>query len=140
MRLHHTFSDCACVRNQSMKGFSRVVIGSTVGGLLGAAAFFAVDGLIPRTSKAQSVDMGVHVRASSSGADKWVYLKTSSSGADKWVYVAGKCRGKGSEWVYAKSSSSGADEWWYVKDSPSGADMTICLSGDIDHWFETLNN
>ena len=36
-----------------MKGLSRVVIGSAVGGLLGAAAFFAVDGLIPRTSEAQ---------------------------------------------------------------------------------------
>jgi len=30
-----------------MKGFGRVVIGSAVGGLLGAAAFFAANGLIP---------------------------------------------------------------------------------------------
>ena len=30
-----------------MKGLRRVVVGSAVGGLLGAAAFFAVDGLMP---------------------------------------------------------------------------------------------
>ena len=30
-----------------MKGLSRVVIGSAVGGLLGAAVYFAVDGVIP---------------------------------------------------------------------------------------------
>ena len=35
-----------------MKGLSRVVIGSAVGGLLGAAAFFAVDGLMPREAEA----------------------------------------------------------------------------------------
>ena len=35
-----------------MKGLTRVVIGSAVGGLLGAAAFFAVDGMIPRTAEA----------------------------------------------------------------------------------------
>ena len=32
-----------------MKGLRRVVVGSAVGGLLGAAAFFAVDGLMPST-------------------------------------------------------------------------------------------
>ena len=35
-----------------MKGLGRVVIGSAVGGLLGAAAFIAVDGLMPATSDA----------------------------------------------------------------------------------------
>ena len=30
-----------------MKGLGRVVVGSAVGGLLGATAFFAVDGLMP---------------------------------------------------------------------------------------------
>ena len=40
-----------------MKGLGRVVIGSAVGGLLGAAAFFAVDGLMPRTAEAQSTKM-----------------------------------------------------------------------------------
>ena len=30
-----------------MKGLGRVVIGSAVGGLVGAATFFAVDGLMP---------------------------------------------------------------------------------------------
>ena len=35
-----------------MKGLGRVVIGSAVGGLLGAAAFFAVDGLMPTDAKA----------------------------------------------------------------------------------------
>ena len=33
-----------------MKGLGRVVIGSAVGGLVGAAAFFAVDGLMPAKS------------------------------------------------------------------------------------------
>jgi len=47
MRLHHPFSDGDSRRNQSMKGLGRVVIGSAVGGLVGAAAFFAADGLIP---------------------------------------------------------------------------------------------
>ena len=36
-----------------MKGLSRVVIGSAVGGLLGAAAFFAIDGLMPKAAEAQ---------------------------------------------------------------------------------------
>ena len=38
-----------------MKGIKRVVIGSAVGGLLGAAAFFAVDGLMPRTAQADQL-------------------------------------------------------------------------------------
>ncbi len=36
-----------------MKGISHVVIGSVAGGLLGAAAFFANDGLIPSAADAQ---------------------------------------------------------------------------------------
>ena len=40
-----------------MKGLGRVVIGSAVGSLLGAAAFFAVDGLMPSTAEAQSTKM-----------------------------------------------------------------------------------
>ena len=47
MRLHHPFSDGAARNNQSMEGLGRVVVGSAVGGLLVAAAFFAVDGLMP---------------------------------------------------------------------------------------------
>ena len=35
-----------------MKRLERVVVGSAVGGLLGAAAFFAVDGLIPTPADA----------------------------------------------------------------------------------------
>ena len=35
-----------------MEGLGRVVIGSAVGGLLGAAAFFAVDGLTPSAADA----------------------------------------------------------------------------------------
>ena len=37
-----------------MKGLRSVVIGSAVGGLLGAAAFFAVEGWIPITGDAQA--------------------------------------------------------------------------------------
>ena len=36
-----------------MKALGRVVVGSAVGGLLGAAAFFAVDGLMPSQGNAQ---------------------------------------------------------------------------------------
>ena len=36
-----------------MKSFGRVVLGSIAGGVLGAAAFFAVDGLMPSTAEAQ---------------------------------------------------------------------------------------
>ena len=36
-----------------MKGLGRVVVRSAVGGLLGAAAFFAVDGLMPSQGNAQ---------------------------------------------------------------------------------------
>ena len=39
-----------------MKGLSRVVIGSAVGDLMGAAAFFAVDGLMPSTADAHDID------------------------------------------------------------------------------------
>jgi len=38
-----------------MKGVGRVVVGSAVGGLLGAAAFFAVDGLMPRSVSAAEI-------------------------------------------------------------------------------------
>jgi len=38
-----------------MKGLGRVVVGSAVGGLLGAAAFFAVEGLMPKGSNADTL-------------------------------------------------------------------------------------
>ena len=50
------FSDSANRRNPLMKGFSRTVIGPAVGGFLGAAAFFAVDGLNPSPANSQLVD------------------------------------------------------------------------------------
>ena len=74
-----------------MKGLGRVVIGSAVGGLLGAAAFFAVDGLIP--SKVEAQTYGVHITSSGSLADKWIKLTESGSLADKWVRLQGKCSG-----------------------------------------------
>ena len=52
MRLHYLSSDADRIRSQLMKNFSRVVLGSVAGSLLGAASFFAIDGLITRTSKA----------------------------------------------------------------------------------------
>ena len=39
-----------------MKGLGRVDIGSAFGALLGAVAFFAVDGLIPRAATSQVSD------------------------------------------------------------------------------------
>ncbi len=38
-----------------MNGVGRVVVGSIAGGLLGAAAFFVVDGLVPNTANAGKV-------------------------------------------------------------------------------------
>ncbi len=46
--------ESAFSRTQSMKGLGRVVVSSAFGGLVGAAAFFAVDGLIPEAANAQS--------------------------------------------------------------------------------------
>jgi len=43
MRFNYCFSDDACIRIQLMEGLRRVVVGSAVGGLLGAAAFFAAE-------------------------------------------------------------------------------------------------
>ncbi len=45
-----------------MKGLGRVVIGSAVGGLLGAATFFAVDGLMPREAEASATPYAVASR------------------------------------------------------------------------------
>ena len=43
-----------------MKGIKRVVIGSAVGGLLGAASFFVVDGLIPAAGDASGTWIEVY--------------------------------------------------------------------------------
>ena len=102
-------------------------------GWIAAAALLLSTSLFPQPINAQYVDMSVYITGTS-GADKWVYL-SGMSGADKWVYVAGECSARGQTWVYL-SGTSGADEWWYVTDSLSGADMTICLSGDLQEWFE----
>ena len=109
-----------------MKGLRRVVIGSTFGGLLGAVAFFAVGGLMPSKSQAQSVDMDIHMTG-------------YESFADKSVYVAGKCHDRGSTDVYLTDYESFADETWYVTDFSSFADIEICLSGDTQKWFEKAN-
>ena len=88
---------------------------------LAAVVLLLSTSLFPRPINAQYVDMSVYI--------------TGTSGADKWVYVAGECSGRGDTWVYL-SGTSGADEWWYVTNSPSSADLTICLSGDLQEWFE----
>ena len=41
--------------------------------------------------------------------------------------------------VNITSSSYRADESWYVTSSSYRADMTICLSGDIQEWYEYAN-
>ena len=104
-------------------------------GWFAAAALLLSTSLFPQPVNAQSLDMSVHI-SGRSGADKWIYL-SGRSGADKWVYVAGKCRRRGDTWFYL-SGRSGADEWWTVVDSPIAADMTICLSGDLEEWFENI--
>ena len=54
MRLHHRFSDCANSRHQPMEGPRNVVVGSAVGGFLGAAGFFAMERWIPMTGDAEA--------------------------------------------------------------------------------------
>ena len=51
-------SESAFSRSQSLKGLRPIDIGSAVGGLLGAAAFFAVDRLMPRLSDAHGGFIG----------------------------------------------------------------------------------
>jgi len=63
-----------------MKGLSRVVIGSIAGGLLGAAAFFAVDGLIPSAADAQVSDES-HQRCEKA-ADYIGCVKAQTMGSD----------------------------------------------------------
>ena len=87
-------------------------------------------------AQAGSADLGVHITSSSTAADKWVKLTSSSTAADKWVKVVGNCYGKGDTWVKLTTSSTAADEWWRVTESYSAADMTICLSGDIEEWYK----
>ena len=45
-----------------MEGFGGVVVGSAVGGLVGAAAFFAVDGLMPNAAEASATPYAVASR------------------------------------------------------------------------------
>ena len=120
-----------------MKNLSRVVLGSVAGSLLGAASFFAIDGLIP--SKAEAQVYGVNIQSSPFGSDLDVYLQSSPFSSDKDVYIAGKCSGTANTDVYIQSSPFGSDEDWYIQSSPFGADMEICLSGDLEHWFENAN-
>ena len=119
-----------------MKGFTRVVLGSVASAFLGAASFFAIDGLMPNAADAQTADLGVNIVSSSLYAEKSIYLASSSLYADKSVYVGGKCSSRGSTDIYLASSSLYADESWYPASSSLYADMTICLTGDVQEWFE----
>ena len=47
MRTPNPFGDADCIRSQQMKRLIPVVLGTAAGTLLGAASFFAVDGLLP---------------------------------------------------------------------------------------------
>ena len=85
---------------------------------------------------AQAQTYGFHVTTSGSLADKWIKLTTSGSLADKWVKVRGKCASRGTTYIKLTDSGSLADEWWKVTTSSSLSDMDICISGDIDEWFE----
>ena len=118
-----------------MKGLRQLVIGSAVGGLIGGAGFVGVDALLPQHGLAQRA-VGINITDMSSLADKWVKITDMSSLADKWVRVLGRCRGRGQTYVKLTDMSSLADEWWKVTDSASLSDMDICLSGDIEEWFE----
>ena len=118
-----------------MKGLGELVLGCIASGLLSAAAFFAVDALVPAPAEASVYGFRI---TSSYSADKSVRI-TSSYSADKSVRVAGKCSGSGYSLPSIRLTDSySADESWRVTSSYS-ADMSICLSGDIDEWFEHAN-
>ncbi|WP_041426460.1 hypothetical protein [Synechococcus sp. CC9311] len=57
-----------------MKGLKGVVVGSIAGGLLGAASFFAVDGLMPNAADAQYGNPGSlgYVQDTAPGASGYV--------------------------------------------------------------------
>ena len=122
-----------------MKGLRSVVVGSAVGGLLGAAAFFAVDGLIPKPANAQTVDLGVNIVSLPIYTAKSIYLSSSPLLADKSVYVMGECSSSGSKNIYLNSMPHLAEESWYPASSPFLADMNICLTGNIQEWFKKVN-
>ena len=67
-----------------MKGLGRVVIGSAVCGLLGAAAFFAVDGLVPFNAESYVVRLYDHGNDTESGpvngSDGGVYHRNWQDG------------------------------------------------------------
>ena len=97
-----------------MKGFQRSaasgLFGGVLGALIGATAFSAVDFLIPETASAQVY--GVNIVGYSFEADLDIYLV---------------------------DYSFEADEDWYIVDYSFEADMDICLSGDLNEWFEHSN-
>jgi hypothetical protein len=51
-RAPHPYGEDDCIRNQSMKILSRIVLGSVTSSLLVATSFFAIDGLMPTGTKA----------------------------------------------------------------------------------------
>ncbi len=57
-----------------MKGLKGVVVGSIAGGLLGAASFFAVDGLMPNAADAKYGNPGSlgYVQDTAPGASEYV--------------------------------------------------------------------
>ena len=72
-----------------MKGLSRVVIGSAVGGLLGAAAFFAIDGLMPKAAEAQYPGSPGYVQDQYPGSSGYIqrdYPGSSGYVQDKGVF------------------------------------------------------
>ena len=57
MRTPNPFGDADCIRSQQMKRLIPVVLGTAAGTLLGAASFFAVDGLMPAEASRRVVDV-----------------------------------------------------------------------------------
>ena len=66
-----------------MKGLARVVIGSAVGGLLGAAAFFALEGLSPSPANSQLAEEGINDLGKKYKI--FIYAK-ESRGNGKWAF------------------------------------------------------
>jgi len=89
--------------------------------------------LKPLVSIARTVDLGVHVE-SIDVARKRIALANLEIYADKKVYVAGRCVGDGSMSIFLVDVYDWADEVWWIEDNERLADMTICLSGDIQDW------
>ena len=122
MRLALILSHFGFSQMHRMKRLSRVVAS-----FFGAAVVVGVSSLKPASAQVY----GVHVT-------DWLpdlRVTLTNFAYDKRVQVAGRCASSGSTRLTVTHFAP--DERWMVTDV--APDMRICLSGDIDAWFEMVN-